>query len=272
MKTNPIWLLAAITFKEGIRSNVLYGIALLSGLLFIANLFISQLFAFELGKVAIDVGFSILSLAGLSIIFFQGIAILSKDIHQRRICMVICHPIARWKYVLGKFSGLALFLVAAIGILGLFTALSLWVGSQTMEGLSVPRNFSWGMLFLAVSFNLLSLLVVMSIGFFFTVVTTSLYLSMLLTFFAYLIGNTLDTIVKVLIKGEFVTTGDIFIRFMKLLTWIFPNLSVFDLKSSIGYGLPQGAPYLAWITGYGLAYTCLVLIATMIILHYKDIK
>ena len=271
MKTNLIWLLATITFREGTRSNVLYGIVLLSGLLFISNLFITQLFAFDLGKVAIDVGFSILSLAGLSIIFFYGIALLSKDIHQRNICMVICHPIARWKYVIGKFFGLALFLLAAIGILALFTALSLWAGTQT-GGLGVPRDFSWGMLFLAVSFNLLSLLVVMSIGFFFTVLTTSLYLSMLLTFFTYLIGNTLDTIVKVLVKGEFVAAGDLFIKFMKLLTWIFPNLSVFDLKPNLGYGLPQSTPYLAWITGYGLTYTCLVLIATTIILHYKDIK
>ncbi|MEA2040076.1 MAG: ABC transporter permease, partial [Thermodesulfobacteriota bacterium] len=145
-----IWLLTRITFKEGIRSNVLYGIALLSGLVFICNIFINRLFAFELGKVAVDVGFSILSLTGLSIIFFLGIGLLSKDIHQRNVCMVICHPIARWKYVAGKFSGLALFLVVAIGMLGLFAFLSLWFGSLAIGEVHVPRNFSWGMLFLAV--------------------------------------------------------------------------------------------------------------------------
>jgi ABC-type transport system involved in multi-copper enzyme maturation permease subunit len=269
---NHIWLLTKITFKEGIRSNVLYGIAILSGLLFISNLFITQLFALELGKVAIDVGFSILSLAGLSIIFFLGIGLVSKDLHQKNICMVICHPIPRWKYVIGKFSGLALFLVVAIGILGLFAALSLWAGTLTVGALYVTRDFSWGMLFLAVFFNLLSLLVVLAVGFLFTVVTTSLYLSMLLTFCVYLIGNTLDTIVKVLVRGDFAHADALFIKGMKLLTWIFPNLSAFDLKSTLAYGLPQSAPYLAWLASYGLTYAGIVIIITAVILHHKDIS
>lgn len=266
-----IWLLTKITFKEGIRSNVLYGIALLSGLVFICNIFINRLFAFELGKVAVDVGFSILSLTGLSIIFFLGIGLLSKDIHQRNICMVICHPIARWKYVAGKFSGLALFLVVAIGMLGLFAFLSLWFGSLAIGEVHVPRNFSWGMLFLAVLFNLISLFIIMAVGFLFTVVTTSVYLSMLITFFVYLIGNTLDTIVKVLSRAEFIRADDLFIKFMKLLTWVFPNLSAFDMKTSLAHGLPQAGPYVAWVLCYGLAYTCLILIITTLILSHKDI-
>ena len=269
---NHIWLLTRITFKEGIRSNVLHGIALLSMLLFICNLFITQLFAIELGKVAIDVGFSVLSLAGLSIIFFLGIGLLSKEIHQKNIRMVICHPIPRWKYVIGKFSGLVLFLIVAIGILGLFAALSLWAGTLTVGGLHLPREFSWSMLVLTVFFNLLSLLVVMAVGFLCTVVTTSLYLSMLLTFCVYLIGNTLNTIVKVLMKGDFVHADDLLIKGMRLLTWIFPNLSAFDLKSNLAYGLPQNIPYLAWLATYGLTYTGIVIIITAVILSHKDIS
>jgi ABC-type transport system involved in multi-copper enzyme maturation permease subunit len=268
---NHIWLLTRITFKEGIRSNVLHGIALLSVFLFICNLFITQLFAIELGKVAIDVGFSILSLAGLSIIFFLGIGLLSKEIHQKNIRMVICHPIPRWKYVIGKFAGLVLFLIAAIAILGLFAALSLWAGTL-VGGFHFPREFSWSMLFLTVFFNLLSLLVVMAVGFFFTVITTSLYLSMLLTFCVYLIGNTLDTIVKVLGKGDFVHADVFFMKGMQLLTWIFPNLAAFDLKANLAYGLPQSIPYLAWLASYGLIYTGIVIIITAIILDHKDIS
>lgn len=269
---NHIWLLTKITFKEGIRSNVLYGIAILSGLLFICNLFITQLFAIDVSKVAIDVGFSILSLAGLSIIFFLAIGLLSKDIHQQNICMVICHPVARWEYVIGKFCGLALFLVVTIGILGLFAAASLWVGAHTVGGLNMPRGFTWGILFLTIAFNFLSLLVIMAMGFLFTVVTKSGYLSMLLTFFVYLIGNTLDTIVKVLARGDFAHADDLFIKGMKLLTWIFPNLSAFDLKLNLAYGLPQSGAYLAWLASYGLMYAGIVIIITAVILHHKDIS
>ena len=272
MKNNNIWLIAKITFKEGIRSKVLYGIALLSGLLFISNLFITQLFALEIGKVAVDVGFSVLSLAGLSIIFFLGIGLLSRDLHQKNICMIICHPISRFKYVVGKFSGLALFLVVAVGILGVFAILSLWLGTHDAGGMETLRNFSWGMLCCSIFFNLLSLLMILATGFFFTAVTTSVYLSMLLTFFIYIIGNTLDTIIKVLLKGEFVQVNLLVLKGLKLVSWILPNLSAFDLKTSLAYGLPQDPVYLCWLTGYGILYTCVVLSAAAVILHFKDIS
>lgn len=265
-----IWLLTKNSFKEGMRSNVLYGIALLSLLLLISNLFITQLFAFELGKVAIDVGFSILSVAGLSIIFL-GIGLLSKDIHQRKICMVICHPIARWQYCIGKFLGLTLFLLIAIISLGLFAALSLWIGTHLVGGMQVPRDFSWNMLLLTIFFNFLALLIILAFGFLLTVVTTSIYLSMFATFFVYLVGNTLNTIVKVLVEGQFAQADDFFIKGMEFITWIFPNLSAFDLKSSLAYGLPQDTAYLIWLVGYGLTYASILLMTAMIILHHKDI-
>ena len=272
MKNNSIWLIAKITFKEGIRSKVLYGIGLLSGLLFISNLFITQFFAFEIGKVAIDVGFSVLSLAGLSIIFFLGIGLLSKDLHQKNICMIICHPVSRFKYVVGKFSGLALFLMIAMGILGTFAVLSLWLGTYAAGGMENLRNFSLNIFFCAVFFNFLSLLTLLAIGFFFTAVTTSGYLSMLLTFFVYIIGHTLDTIIKVLVKGDFVQMDTFILKGLKLVSWILPNLSAFDLKTSLAYGLPQDPVYLIWLTCYGILYTCIVLMATGVILHFKDIS
>ncbi len=268
---NIVWLLSKITFKQGIRSKVLYGIFFLSLALFFSNLFITQLFTLEIGKVAIDVGFSVLSLAGLSIVFFLGIGLLSRDIHQKSICMVISHPISRWQYMVGKFVGLALFLLLAVAVLGAFSALSLWLGTLTAGGLEALRNFSWAMLTAAVFSHLLALLIILAVGFFFSVLTTSGYLTMLLTFFVYLIGNTLDTIIKVLLVGEFVRADMLFIKVLKFISWIFPNLSAFDLKTHLAYGLPYAFSNLLWLGAYGIAYIFLVLFAAATILNKKDL-
>jgi len=272
MKNNIIWLIAKITFKESIRSKVLYGIGLLSGFLFISNLFITQFFSLEIGKVAIDVGFSVLSLAGLSIIFFLGIGLLSKDLHQKNICMIICHPVSRFEYVVGKFSGLALFLMVTMGILGVCAILSLWMGTYNIEGLKNLHNFSWGIFFYTVFFNFLSLLTILAVGFLFTAITTSGYLSMILTFFVYIIGHTLDTIIKVLVKADFVQMDTFILKGLKLVSWILPNLSALDFKTHLAYGLPQDPVYLIWLTCYGILYTCIVLVATGVFLHFKDIS
>jgi ABC-type transport system involved in multi-copper enzyme maturation permease subunit len=268
---NIVWLLSKITFKQGIRSKVLYGIVFLSLILFTSNLFITQLFSLDTGKVAIDIGFSVLSLAGLSIVFFLGLGLLSRDIHQKNICMVICHPISRWQYVIGKFIGLLFFLLVAVVILGAFSALSLWLSTLSIGGFQALHNFSWLMLFATVVSHLLALLIILSVGFLFTVVTTSGYLTMLLTFFVYIIGNSLDTIIKLLVQGYFVQADPFLIRFMKTISWIFPNLAAFDLKTHLAYGLPYALSNLLWLGAYGISYIVLILFLTTAILQKKDL-
>lgn len=260
-----------ITFKEGVRSRILFGISLLALFLFASNVAITKLFAFELGKVMVDIGFASLSLSGLSIIFFLGIGLLSRDIHDKTVYMIISRPITRAQYILGKFGGLALILLAAFAILGLLAIFSFYVCSSLVSGAHLPRNFSWSTALMTIAFNFLSILVVMSLAFFFTMISSSIYLAMLFTFCAYLIGNSLETIVKIIGKGEFIKTGDTFFAIMKGVSWILPNIAAFDLKANLAYGLPMDPAYLFWAAVYGCGYTLILIMLTTMIFKRKDI-
>lgn len=266
-----VWLIMKITFKEGIRSRVLFGITILAVLLFAANLFITRLFSLELGAVLIDICFSALSLAGLSIIFFLGIGLLSQDIHNKTVYMVVSRPVTRGHYVIGKFGGLVLLLLVVMAILGTLGMLSFLVGCSVVQGVSLPRNFSWGILLTTLCFHFLSLLVVLSFAFFFTIISSSMYLAMLFTFCVYLIGNSLETIVKLIVKGEFVDASPSYIAMMKGISWLFPNLTAFDIKATLAYGLPSDPAYLVWTLLYGCAYTFLMIMFTLMIFKRKDI-
>ena len=260
-----------ITFKEGIRSRILFGISLLALFLFASNIAITNLFAFELGKVMVDIAFSSLSIAGLSIIFFLGIGLLSRDIHQKTVYMIISRPITRLQYTIGKFGGLALILLTAMGILGLIAVVSFFICSNLVAGAELPRNFSWLHVLTAIFFNFLSLLVVMSFAFFFTVISSSIYLAMLFSFAVYLIGHSLETIVKIVERGDFINTSESFAFLIKAISWIFPNLAAFDLKASVAYGLPTDPVYLLWTAIYGCGYTMLMIMFTSMIFQQKDI-
>ena len=266
-----IWLVMKITFKEGIRSRILFGISLLALFLFASNIFITNLFAFELGKVMVDIAFSSLSIAGLSIIFFLGIGLLSRDIHQKTVYMIISRPITRVQYTIGKFGGLALILLTAMGILGLLAVVSFFVCSNLVAGAELPRNFSWLHVLTAIFFNFLSLLVVMSFAFFFTVISSSIYLAMLFSFAVYLIGHSLETIVKIIERGDFINTGPLFVYVMKIISWVFPNLSAFDIKAGVAYGLPVDPVCLFWTAVYGCTYTALMIMFTCMVFHRKDV-
>lgn len=67
-------ILAGITFLEGVRNRFFYGLLMIALLLIGANLVITHSFAYDLGKVAVDIGLSATAVFGLMIIFFLGIA------------------------------------------------------------------------------------------------------------------------------------------------------------------------------------------------------
>ena len=58
MTMSKILLVASITFRDCIRNKALYGIFALGLMLFTANIIITGMFSWELGKVAVDVGLS----------------------------------------------------------------------------------------------------------------------------------------------------------------------------------------------------------------------
>lgn len=268
---NYIWLIMKITFKEGIRSRVLFGITILAVLLFASNVVITNLFSLEVGKVMIDMAFAALSLAGLSIIFFLGISLLSQDIHNKTVYMIVSRPVTRGQYVVGKFGGIALLLLVVMVILGALALLSFVIGSALLQGSGLPRDFSWLTLLVTLCFHFLSLLVVLSFAFFFTIISSSMYLAMLFSFCVYFIGNSIETIVKVLMKGEFIETTSSYVALMKGISWLFPNLTAFNLRANLAYGLPHNPISLVWTGLYGCAYAFLMVMFTLMVFKQKDI-
>ncbi len=266
-----IWLIMKITFKDGIRSRMLFGITLLAILLFASNVVITNLFSLEVGKVMIDIAFAALSIAGLSIIFFLGIGMLSQDIHNKTVYMIVSRPVTRAQYIIGKFGGMVLLLLVVMAILGALAMLSFIIGCSLLPGSGLPRNFSWLNLLATICFHLISLLVVLSFSFFFTIISSSMYLAMLFSFCVYFIGNSIETIVKLLVKGEFVLASPSYVGLMKGISWMFPNLSAFDIKVNLAYGLPHDPAYLLWTGLYGCAYIFLMILLTLLVFKRKDI-
>ena len=92
------------------------------------------------------------------------------------------------------------------------------------------------------------------------------------TFGVYIIGQSLETIVKVVTAGEFVSVGALYIKILKTLTWIFPNLRAFDLKVNIAYGIPLSLSYTSWTAMYGVFYISIIIFLTATVFRYQEIK
>jgi ABC-type transport system involved in multi-copper enzyme maturation permease subunit len=263
-----IWLLGKITYKEGVRNRILLGIILVAVLFSAFNLIFTQMFTYDLSKVSVDLGLSTVSLAGLVVIFFMGINLLARDLEKRTIYMVISRPIARWQYVLGKFLGLAMMVGTSIIILGAVSAAGV-KASMLMAPDYIPLNYSWTIFFLAICFSYLSLMIVTALAQFFTCMTTSSYIALLVTACTYFIGQNVE-----LVRKSLLSTNEICQAYSVLIetvTWIFPNLQAFDLKSTAGYGLPIDAIALSWTALYGVSYIGIILAFTVLIFQRREL-
>ena len=186
--------------------------------------------------------------------------------------MILSRPISRTEYIIGKFMGLSLIILIALSIISGLGIFSGWIGASFITEMELPRNFSWGTMFTAIFFNYLSLLIILAVSFFFTVVTTNAYLSMLFTFCVYLIGSSLETIVKILSIGDFVEVGDLYLGMLKVFSWIFPNMKALNLKVALSYGLPLSNTYLFWSFIYAVFYVMILLSITILIFNNQEIK
>ena len=259
-----------ITYKEGIRDRILIGVLFFAVILSVVNLIFTNMFVHDLGKVAVDVGLSVVSFSGLVIIFFMGINLLARDLDRKTIYMVLSRPIARRQYILGKFSGLGFLVLTSVIILTLFSAASVKLAMLSAPDY-IPPDFSWLTFLLAVIFILLSLMIIIALAIFFTAVTSNSFLAMTLTACGYFIGQNVEVVRKVYRRDGNETGNEMFRQLIEIISWIFPDLAAFDLKTTAAYGLPLQAYELCWTGLYGISYGGIILIITILIFQRREL-
>ena len=256
---NPLFPLAVITFKEGVRSRAIYGISIIALLMLVANMLMAQMIMRDVGKVAVDVALSSVSFSGLLLVFFVGVNLIAKDLDKKTIYMVLARPISRAQYLIGKFLGMVGLIFASTTVLGAFAAASLFM----LNGMypTYFLRFSWPMVILALLFIALMLTLLSALSFLFASLTSTSFIALVLTIVSYLIGNSINE-VKALVeapKAAGIEPSAVTVKVVQIAYYLFPNLSFFDIKTQAAHGLAISPAYIFWTVTYGLLYTCLVI-------------
>jgi Cu-processing system permease protein len=265
-----LWPIALITFKEGIRNRSIYGISLLAFLMLAANFIISDMIGHEVGKVAVDIALSAVSFTGLLLVLFVGINLLAKDLDRKTIYMVLAKPVSRGQYLVGKFLGVSLLIVACLCILSCFAAASL-----LLIKLGHPKyfdRFSWPLVGLSLFFTTLMLILVSALSFLFASFTTSSFLTFILTVISYIIGMSLND-VKALVEAPQavgITVSPLTVKVVQAAYYLFPNLSLYDIKTQAAHGLSVPVSYIFGMAGYTVLYSAIVLTLACIIFRKKE--
>ncbi len=258
------------TFREAVRDRVFYNLLLFAVLLVGASLIIGQLAAGQDVKIIKDLGLASAQLFGVGIAIFIGIQLVAREVERRSVHATLSKPLARPVFLLGKYLGLLLTLAVNITVMAaaLFLVL-LAYSALTPPGVQAvwtapavdPR------LLTALGLIYVELAVVTAIALLFSTYSSAL-LSTTFTAAIWAAGHFVEDLRTIEQVGASGATAWV----ARLVSWVLPNLALFDVKAEVVHGVPVPGGQVVWAVAYGVAYSGAVLLLAIAIFQRRDLK
>jgi ABC-type transport system involved in multi-copper enzyme maturation permease subunit len=251
--------IAANTFREAVRDRVLYNLIAFAVLLSGASILVGQISIDIERLVVINLGLTAVSLFGIVIAIFIGIGLVSKEIDKRTLYTVLSRPVRRWEFIVGKYFGLAgtLIVNTFFMAIGVFAAL-LYVSHKFIHSDAV--------VFVALYFIVLEFLIICSLALLFSSFSSPL-LSAVFTFSLFVIGSFAEDL-----RG-FAGMAQGIARWLTIATsYLIPNLSAFNVITSVAHGQSVPAQLILQNTLYALFYSAMVLSGAVLIFERRNLK
>ncbi len=258
------------TFREAVRDRVFYNLLLFAVMLIGTSIVIGQLAAGQDVKIIKDLGLAASLLFGVGIAIFIGIQLVAREVERRSVHATLSKPLGRSTFLLGKYFGLLLTLGVNIVVMtaALFLVLTVY-WKITPPGVQAIWTAP------AVDPHLLTALVLIY-------VELALVTAIALLFSTYSSALLAATFTAALwVAGHFVqdlrTLHEIGASAATswtawLVSWVLPNLALFDVKGEVVHGVAVPATQVAGAIGYGVTYSAAVLLLAMVIFQRRDFK
>ncbi len=253
-----IWSVAAITFRESIRNRTVMAIFLLA-LAFIASALVLAAMALdERIRVITDWGMFCVSFFGVLLAILIGVNLVQKEVQRKTLYVVLSRPIERWKYVIGKYLGLALVLLLEVGALS--AALVLLLAFESEQGAADP------LLYAALFVSLIEVMLLAGLAIFFSSFASP-YLSGFFTLGLFVVGRSLPALRQLAEKTDL----EFFRLLLKGLFFGLPNLSDFNLSSRVINQIDIPIMEVVWLSLYGAGYLIFLLVLSAVIFTKRDL-
>ena len=263
-----MWPVAEITFLEGFRSRVLYGIFLFSIFVMILSIVFANFFMHDIGKIAVDFNLSAISLAGLLMAFSISVNLIAQDLDKKTIHFVLSKPISRSRYILGKYFGILGLTTVAYLILSLISGLALlFIHFQSPDYF---KEFRVSAYILAILLDLVKLGLLNAVILFFGTITTSGFINTLFAIGVYIIGQTMSEVVRFLSLDSTSEVSPLVQLVVTTTRYLVPNFELFDIKVLAAHGIFPEPTDVFFFVCYGALYSVTLLFAASLVFERKE--
>lgn len=250
-----ILIVSYFTFQEFIKSHVLMSVVSLAVFISFFTVIISKLTYKTIERVVLDVGLGVANIGSIAMAIFLGVSLISNEVENRTLYMVISKGIKRSEFFIGKFLGLAVLLFLSTVLLG----------GQTLI-LNLLNGGEFNMLFIWVCFFIfIESLIVLLITIFFSMITNK-YLSMFYSLVLYLIGHSLDSS----LQSKMAKVSKSLQSFLIKLDYVLPMFYKMNFKDFLLYQPTLDADVLFKSISYGFFYTLALLFLNTLVFNNRD--
>jgi ABC-type transport system involved in multi-copper enzyme maturation permease subunit len=253
-------IVALNTFREAVRDRVLYSLVFFGLLMIAAAILVGQISIGIEDAVIVTLGLSAISMIGLLIAVFIGVALVSKEMDKYTLYALLAKPVRRWEFLLGKFGGLVLTLAVNTAAMALGLLVVMLYVKHSLE------RSDAGVL-VAVYFILLKLALVVALALLFSCFTTPL-LAILFTVGLYIVG----LYVQELRDLPFDMMSPAMSSFTKWLSYLLPNFENFNVMAMAAHERAVPGALILQNTLYAVLYCTIVLTAAAAIFSRRNLK
>jgi ABC-type transport system involved in multi-copper enzyme maturation permease subunit len=248
--------IALNTFRENLREKLLYNLLFFALLMIGSSILLSRITLGDYHRLILDLGLASINLFGVLIAIFVGIGLVSKEVDRKTIYTIVSKPILRYEFLLGKYCGLVITLLAntVVMVAGLLIVL------QVMD---VPIT---SLVFKSLALIFLELMVITAVAVLFSTFTSAT-LSAIFTLAVYVIGHLSGDLKEFAKKLDEVSQ-----KAVNAIYYTLPNLERFNLKGHVIHHLDFGMADMALTLAYGLTYAAFLLLLASVIFQRRDFQ
>ncbi|MFH1904651.1 MAG: ABC transporter permease subunit [bacterium] len=247
--------IAKNTFKEALRGKM-FNIMLIFALVTIGS---TKMFSFftprEEMKMIKDMGFFFITIFGLLIAVILGARLITEELGKKTIYAVLSKPVHRYELILGKLFGamFALFINLCF-MTGVFLSV-LYLKERVL-------NFE---IFKAMFLIFISLSLLSSIAIMFSTFST-MWISITLTLFIYIVGNIFEYLRHLASKGSAI------LKFaLDGAYYLLPNFGNFNVNRDIVHGTAVSVLHILKVTVYGLNYIIIFTLLAILFFRKREV-
>ena len=253
-------VVALNTFREAVRDRVLYNLVFFALLMIAAAIAVGQISIGIEQIVIVSLGLSAISVIGLLISVFLGVALVSKEMDKRTLYALLAKPLRRWEFLLGKFGGLVLTLAVNTAAMALGLLLAMLYVKHSLER-------SDATVLVAVYFILLKLALIVALALLFSCFTTPL-LAILFTTGLYIVGLYVQELRNLPLE----LLSPAMTAFTKWLSCLLPNFENFNVMAMAAHGRAVPGALILQNTLYAVVYCTIVLAIASVVFSRRNLK